>query len=82
MSNVIEFLEKMGQDASLRHADIVQIKQAMTAACLSVEAQAAIAAGDHEQIESLLGAKHNVCAIVFPVEGDERSTNEKISVAH
>jgi len=82
MSNVIEFLEKMGQDASLRHATSAQMKAAMIDANIGSTFQSALLGGDRQQIETLLGAKANVCAIVFPVEGDERSGSETNSVAH
>jgi hypothetical protein len=68
MSNVIDLLERLGQDSDLRHADGNQLAQLMSSANVSPELRAAIAEGDQSKIEKLLGAKANVCAIIFPVD--------------
>jgi hypothetical protein len=77
MSNVIEFLEKMGQDASLRHASRDQILAAMMSANIDADLHAPILNADAERLENALGVQPNVCAIIFPVEtgdtGSERS---------
>jgi hypothetical protein len=72
MSNVIDFLERMGQDADLRFAATGKVEQAMLSAQISPELRAAIIAGDQKKIEILTGAKTNVCAIIYPVETDDR----------
>jgi hypothetical protein len=71
MSNVIDFLESMGQDAALRHVTGQNLRQAMNDAKIDPALQAAIIAGDQAKIETLLGAKTNICAMIFPVESDE-----------
>jgi hypothetical protein len=69
MSNVIDFLERMGQDADLRHASRTEADSAMVAAHLDTAARAAIVAGDQPQLEQLLGATANTCCAIFPLEG-------------
>lgn len=81
MSNVIDFLERMGQDADLRHATGDQIAQTLSNANVSAELRAAIVDGDRAKIEMLLGAKANVCAIVFPVEEDNRVVGKQAAAA-
>jgi hypothetical protein len=76
MSNVIAFLETMGQDASLRHAGQTDLSLALTHAQIDPELQAAILDKDQQQLEMLLGAQTNVCCAVFPVKEDEDDEEE------
>lgn len=71
MSNVIGFLEKMGQDAQLRHAPCNELERALTQAEIDPALQAAILGGDQHQIEVLLGTKTNVCCLVHAPENDD-----------
>jgi hypothetical protein len=77
MSNVIDFLERLGQDAQLSRASAAELEQAMTRACIDPAVQAAILLRDQQQLETLLGADANVCCmIIAPAreqdeEGDE-----------
>jgi hypothetical protein len=80
MSNVIDFLERMGQDADLRHVDRAKLEQALANTNIQPELRTAVASGDQTKIEALLGAKANVCAIVFPAE-EERVPEERASIA-
>jgi hypothetical protein len=80
MSNVIDFLERIGQDADLRYAADNRLEQALANANIEPELRMAIANGDQSKIETLLGAKANVCAIVFPAE-DDRVVEERPSVS-
>jgi hypothetical protein len=74
MSNVIEFLEKMGQDSSLRHADRDQILTAMLSEKIDTTLHASILNADREQLENVLNVEPNVCAIIFPVDGGDVDT--------
>ncbi len=71
MSNVIGFLEKMGQDAALRHATQNDVELALARAQINPELQAAILGKNSAHIETLLDAKSNVCANLFPGKEDE-----------
>ena len=46
MSNFMEFLEQMGQDAQLRYATSDELEQALTRAQIEPAVQAAVLAGD------------------------------------
>jgi hypothetical protein len=65
MSNVIAFLERMGQDAQLRHASQNDMELELSRAQIDPELQAAILGKDQQQLEVLLG-KGNVCCMLFP----------------
>ena len=74
MSNVIDFLEKMGRDAQLRHANDSDVNQAMQIAGIDAATGSAIRKGDEEQLAALLKANPNVCAMIFPVEQEPIET--------
>jgi hypothetical protein len=78
MSNVIGFLETMGQDAALRHATQNDVELALTRAQIDPELQAAILGKDQAQIEALLGASTNVCCAIAPGKDDEEEDEEPL----
>jgi len=65
MSNVIDFLEMIGQDARLCHASRDEIKLALADMQVAPNLQAAILDKDQQQLEALIGAS-NVCCMQFP----------------
>ena len=71
MSNVIGFLETMGQDAALRHAADGDVALALEDARIDPMLQAAIMGKDQARIEALLGATTNVCCALLPEREDE-----------
>jgi hypothetical protein len=66
MSNVIDFLERMGQDATLRYGDKHELAAAMTQMDVQLAHQATVLQGDQAPLESLLGAQANVCCTIEP----------------
>lgn len=72
MSNVIEFLERMGADAELRHATQDRLEAALAQAEVEPELRAALLARDLPRVTALLGASTNVCcALSIPDPDDE-----------
>ena len=72
MSNVISFLEKMGQDAALHHATHNEMKLALARTEINPELQAAIMIGDQRQLAALVGARTNlVCGQSTPIPDDD-----------
>jgi hypothetical protein len=76
MTDVIDFLERMGQDAQLRHASQDEVELALTSAEIAPELQAAILAKDQAQLETLLG-QAPVCIMYLPGEEEEDDENEE-----
>jgi len=70
MSNVITFLERMGQDAQLRYASQNDVRLALAREQIDPELQAAILAKDQQRLETLLGSS-NVCCMIEAEAGDE-----------
>lgn len=72
MSNVIDFLERLGQDAQLRHAADGELEQALIRAQIDPAIREAILRRDQQRLESLLGAAPNVCCMIYsPLRDDE-----------
>lgn len=68
MTDVIDFLERLGQDAKLRRAPL---ETALTGAGLSTEVRAALMARDQRSLEALLGTSNVCCMINAPVEEEQ-----------
>jgi hypothetical protein len=65
MSDIIDLLERLGQDARLRHATRPEIEQNLQDANVSLDVRTAFTTGDQRQLESLLGLDGNVCCIIY-----------------
>jgi len=76
MSNVIDFLERMGRDAHLRFATGLEVEAALMGAGIEPSARAAILGGDQLLLESLVGADHNICCMINVPEEEEESEEE------
>jgi hypothetical protein len=76
MSDVIDFLEKMGQDAQLRHGSQSEVELALTSAEIAPELQAAILANDQAHLETLLG-QAPLCVAYMPSEEEQDDETEE-----
>ena len=79
MSNVIDFLEQMGRDARLRYAASDEIRSNFVSAQIDPALHAALLGGDSKRLEALLGARTDMCPIIFPVQEDEADTTQPTS---
>jgi len=70
MSDVIDVLERIGQDAQWCQASQGDLLLALAAAEIAPELQAAIVAGDSVSLQALLGISP-LCAMFTPAEDDE-----------
>lgn len=77
MSNVIDFLERMGQDAKLSHASRSEMQFALQQANIVSDAHLAILNMDQHELEVIVGANSNVCCAIFPVEDDAGEDSER-----
>lgn len=76
MPNSIEFIEALGKDAELRHADSKTIERALSAMPIDVALRDAILAADQARLEKLLGAQTNVCCMIHSPDDDEDDEEE------
>ena len=70
MFDVIDFLEKVGQDAQLRHAPQDEVGLALSDAEVDPELRVAILARDGRELQVLLG-QTPYCCLINPAEPDE-----------
>jgi hypothetical protein len=75
MSNVIDFFERMGQDAQLRHASQSEVELALAREQIDPELQAAILAKDRQKLEALLDGG-SVCCALFPGKEEDEDEDE------
>jgi hypothetical protein len=66
VSNVIDFLQRLGQDADVRPAPRMELEQALADSGIDPALRAALLAADQRQLESLLGADTNVYCMMAP----------------
>ena len=72
MTEIIDFLQKLGQDARLRHAGYGEIRAALAAARIDKVAGDAILAGDERTLAQYLAAPSEICCLIFvPRREDE-----------
>jgi hypothetical protein len=64
MSDLIDFLERMGGDSQSRFATEPRLEEALTRAGIAPTVRSAVLAGDQLRLESLIGASHNVCNMI------------------
>jgi hypothetical protein len=76
MLDVVDFLERLGGDASARDAAPLEAERRLIEAGVGSAMRAALVAGDRKEFERLLGAKSNVCCIVDPALEDEDEDDE------
>ena len=76
MSDIIDFLERLGQDSGLRHAPRAQIDQASSGVQMSPQVRAALANRDQRLLETLLGTDNVCCLINVPVWGEDEEAGE------
>lgn len=78
MSNVITFLETMGQSAELRHAAKPALYKALDAHQVDQDAQWAILRGDATRLEALMGARSKLVCLVSLPDADVAEAAEEI----
>jgi hypothetical protein len=71
MSNLLAFLEAMGQNAEMRHADSRTLYDALNETSVDAEACWAIMRGDSTSLATLLKAPHITCCVFAPKKNDE-----------
>ena len=76
MSDVIEFLEKVGQDAQLNCATKSSLDFALMLAGLDPMLQGAICSGDRAKLGALMGIAP-VCGFLAPGEEQEEDDSEE-----
>ncbi len=77
MLNVIDFLERVGEDAELRHASREALEEALRSAGIDPALRAAILGKDPRALEGLLGADANICCTVHQDDEEEETEDDE-----
>jgi hypothetical protein len=77
VSNVIDFLERFGQDADLRYATSEMMEEALRGAGIDPALRAAILGKDQQTLEALLGAVPNICCTTHKEDEEEEEETEE-----
>lgn len=75
MTDVIEFLEKMGSDAQFHQGSRDQVALALMETGIAPEVQLALIAKDQSRLEQLLG-QVPLCAVFLPGKQEEEEEGE------
>ncbi len=76
MSNVITFLESLGQDANLSRQTPEQFAAAVAALDLEDAPRTALLARDATRLNDLLGGRDRILCALFPAEDDNQKSQE------
>jgi hypothetical protein len=76
MSNIVDFIERLGQDSHLRYAASVDVERELQRAEIPPQLQAALLAADPRRLEALLGVQSNVCCMVHAPDDEEEEEDE------
>ena len=76
MTDVIDFLERMGQDAHLRNGSQDEVELALASAEIAPELRVPILARDEQGLQALLG-QAPFCCLINPATPDEDEDDEQ-----
>ena len=79
MTDAIDFLEQLGQNARLRHAPTAELELVLAASGIDPGLRSAMLADDAVRLGELLGAQPNICCLIVkpdPAPPDEEEEDE------
>jgi hypothetical protein len=78
MTDAIDFLEQLGQNARLRHASATDLERMLAASGFEPSLRSALLADDAVRLGELLGAQPNICCLVEkPDQEDDEEEEEE-----
>jgi hypothetical protein len=80
VSNVVDFLQRAGEDSQLRYAGCSGLEQALAQTNFAPALREALLNGDSARLAALLGSRLDMCGFVFaPQDEDEKEPEEQES---
>ena len=80
MSNVVDFLQRAGEDSQLRDAGRGGLEQALAQTNIAPALREALLNGDSTRLAKLLGSRLDMCGFIFaPQDPDEEEPEEQDS---
>jgi hypothetical protein len=78
VSNVVDFLQRAGEDSQLRYAGCGGLEQALAQANIAAPLREALLKGDSTRLATLLGSRLDTCGIVYaPQDEDEQPEDQE-----
>jgi uncharacterized membrane protein YukC len=77
MSNVVDFLDRIGRDAQLRYATAEEIERVLAQEQIDPAVGQALFEENRAQLEALLGAAGNICCMVHQPDEEEEEEPEE-----
>lgn len=76
MSNVVDFLQRAGEDSQLRYASCSGLEQALAQTNIAPALREALLMGDATRLATLLGSRLDMCGFVFAPQDEEEPEPE------
>jgi hypothetical protein len=76
LSNIIDLLEKIGQEATLRDATDAELAAALEEAGIDPAAKETLLTRDPNAIAALVGSNPNICCLVYPRPEEEEEDED------
>lgn len=79
MSNIVDFLETVGQNASLRYASSAEMRHVLASSQLDQDAADAVLARDQQKISALLRTENIYCKclLMSGMNDDDEALDER-----
>jgi hypothetical protein len=71
VSNVVDLLQRAGEDSQLRYAGCNGLEQALAQTNIAPALRAALLNGDSTGLAALLGSRLDMCGIIFAPQDEE-----------
>jgi hypothetical protein len=71
VSNVVDFLQRAGEDSQLRYAGCGGLEQALSQTNIAAPLREALLKGDSNLLAALLGSSVDMCGIIFAPQDEE-----------
>jgi hypothetical protein len=86
VSNVVDFLQRAGEDSQLRYAGCGGLEQALAQTNIAAPLREALLKGDSAGLAALLGSRVDMCGVIYapqdeaPEEEDSGEEKEQYTV--
>jgi len=71
VSNVVDFLQRAGEDSQLRYAGCGGLEQALAQTNIAAPLREALLKGDSTRLSALLGSRMDMCGVIFAPQDEE-----------
>lgn len=77
MSNVVDFLQRAGEDSQLRYASLSGLKQALSQTGIAPPLREALLNGDSAGLAVLLASRTEMCGVIYAPQDEEPDEDQE-----